>query len=367
MPPAMALDASAVTRRIPSPGRLVRLWPRVRPYRGMLALATVALVAASLISLAFPMVVRYLLDAAFVSRDRALLDRIAIGLVALFSVQAVLNYAQAYLLSAAGEQAVAGLRRDVFGRLLDMPPGFFAERRTGELTSRLTVDIGLLQGVLSHQVSEFARQILALVGGVVLLTLLQPRLTLTALGVTPLVVGSAIFFGRRLRRMTTGVQDRVAEASAVAEEAFSQIRTVQSFVQEPAERQRYGERISASVVTALQRARTRGVFFGMLTFCTFAGIVIVLWQGGLLVLDGKLTAGALVSFLLYTITIAASVGALATSFSSYQEAVGAAERVFEILEMNPAITDPPNPVLLSSPVRGSVRFEDVYFRYQQDP
>jgi subfamily B ATP-binding cassette protein MsbA len=345
----------------------VRLWPRVRPYRRMLALATLALIAAALISLAFPMVVRYLLDAAFVSRDRALLDRIAIGLVALFSVQAVLNYAQAYLLSAAGEQAVAGLRRDVFGRLLDMPPGFFAERRTGELTSRLTVDIGLLQGVLSHQVSEFARQVLALVGGVVLLTLLQPRLTLTALGVTPLVVGSALFFGRRLRRMTTGVQDRVAEASAVAEEAFSQIRTVQSFVQEPAERQRYGDRISASVVTALQRARTRGVFFGMLTFCTFAGIVIVLWQGGLLVLDGKLTAGSLVSFLLYTITIAASVGALATSFSSYQEAVGAAERVFEILEMTPAIADPPNPVALTQPVRGRVTFEDVSFRYHNDP
>jgi subfamily B ATP-binding cassette protein MsbA len=333
----------------------------------MLALATLALVLASLISLAFPMVVRYLLDAAFVSRDRGLLDRIAIGLVALFSVQAVLNYAQAYLLSAAGEQAVAGLRRDVFGRLLEMPPGFFAERRSGELTSRLTVDIGLLQGVLSHQVSEFARQILALVGGVVLLTLLQPRLTLTAIGVTPLVVGSAIFFGRRLRRMTTGVQDRVAEASAVAEEAFSQIRTVQSFVQEPAERQRYGDRVSASVVTALQRARTRGVFFGMLTFCTFAGIVIVLWQGGLLVLDGKLTAGALVSFLLYTITIAASVGALATSFSSYQEAVGAAERVFEILEMTPAIADPPNAIALPQPVRGRVSFEDVSFRYHNDP
>jgi ATP-binding cassette, subfamily B, bacterial MsbA len=363
----MALDVPRVKRGIPSPGRLVRLWPRVRPYRGMLAIATVALVAASLISLAFPMVVRYLLDAAFVSRDRALLDRIAIGLVALFSVQAVLNYAQAYLLSAAGEQAVAGLRRDVFGRLLDMPPGFFAERRTGELTSRLTVDIGLLQGVLSHQVSELARQILALVGGVILLTLLQPRLTLTALGVTPLVVGSALFFGRRLRRMTTGVQDRVAEASAVAEEAFSQIRTVQSFVQEPAERQRYGERVSASVVTALQRARTRGVFFGMLTFCTFAGIVIVLWQGGLLVLDGKLTAGALVSFLLYTITIAASVGALATSFSSYQEAVGAAERVFEILEMTPAIADPPNPVPPLSPIQGRVTFEDVSFRYHKDP
>jgi ATP-binding cassette, subfamily B, bacterial MsbA len=360
------LTASTPSRRIPKPGRLVRLWPRVRPYRGMLAAATVALVLSGLASLAFPMVVRYLLDAAFVNRDRALLDRIALGLVALFCVQAVLNYLQAYLLSAAGEQAVAGLRRELFAKLLEMPPGFFADRRTGELTSRLTVDIGLLQSVLSHQVSEFSRQIISLVGGVVLLTYLQPRLTLTALLVAPVVVGTALVFGRRLRRMTTGVQDRVAEASAVAEEAFSQIRTVQSFVQEPAERARYGERIRASVRTAIQRAHVRGVFFGMLTFSTFAGIVFVLWQGGLLVLDGKLTAGALVGFLLYTITIAASIGALATSFTTYQEAVGAAERVFEILEMHPSIADPAAPVPLPAP-RGQVAFEDVSFRYQADP
>jgi ATP-binding cassette, subfamily B, bacterial MsbA len=333
----------------------------------MLLLATVALLASAVLSLAFPMVVRYLLDAAFVNRDRELLDRIALGLVALFTVQAVLNYAQAYLLSAVGERAVAGLRRDLFARLLAMPPGFFAERRTGELTSRLTVDIGLLQGVLSHQISEFARQVLALVGGIVLLTYLQPRLTLTALGVAPLVVGTAMVFGRRLRRMTTGVQDRVAEASAVAEEAFSQIRTVQSFVQEPAERGRYGERIDASVQTALQRAHVRGVFFGMLTFSTFAGIVFVLWQGGLLVLDGRLTAGSLVSFLLYTITIAASIGALASSFSAYQEAVGAAERVFEIMEMRPEIADPAVPATLRRPVLGRVSFEGVSFRYHKDP
>ena len=138
-------------------------------------------------------------------------------------------------------------------------------------------------------------------------TWLQPTLALTALGVAPVVVGTALIFGKRLRRMTTGVQDRIAEARAVAEEAFSQIRTVQSFVQEPAERERYGERVDASVRTALQRANVRGVFFGMLTFSTFAGIVFVLWQGGLLVLDGKLTAGALVSFLLYTITIDAAI------------------------------------------------------------
>jgi subfamily B ATP-binding cassette protein MsbA len=357
----------AASRRLPPPGRLVRLWPRVRPYRGQLALATAALVASGLAALAFPMAVRYLLDAAFVDRDRAMLDRIALGLVVLFVIQAGLNYVQAYLLSAVGEQSVAGLRRELFGRLLEMPPGFFAERRTGELTSRLTSDVGLLQGVLSHQISEFSRQILSLVGGVILLTWLQPRLTLTALAVAPLVVGSAIYFGRRLRVITTGVQDRLAEATGVAEEAFSQIRTVQSFVQEPSERARYGERVAASVTAALRRARVRGVFFGMLTLSTFAGITFVLWQGGLLVLEGDLTAGSLVSFLLYTITIAASIGALAGSFSAYQEAVGAAERVFEILEMKPEIADPVGPATLATPVAGRVAFEGVFFRYHDDP
>ena len=333
----------------------------------MLALATLTLVLSALLGLAFPMVVRYLLDAAFIQQNRAVLDRIAIGLVLLFTVQAVLNYAQTYLLSAVGERVVAGLRQELFARLLLMPPGFFADRRTGELTSRLTTDIGLLQGVLSHQIAEFSRQILALVGGIVLLTLMQPRLTLTALAVVPLVVGSALFFGRRLRRMTTSVQDKVADATAVAEEAFSQIRTVQSFVQEPAERQRYGERIGESVRAALVRAQIRGVFFGVLTFSTFVGIVIVLWQGGLLVLEGQLTPGELVQFLLYTITIAAAIGALASFFSSYQEAVGAAQRVFEILEMDPAIADPTSPVELPSPASGRVAFESVSFRYQNDP
>jgi subfamily B ATP-binding cassette protein MsbA len=333
----------------------------------MLALAVLTLVGSALIGLAFPMVVRYLLDSAFIQRNRTVLDRIAIGLVLLFTVQALLNYAQTYLLSATGERVVAGLRAELFSRLLEMPPGFFAERRTGELTSRLTTDIGLLQGVLSHQIAEFSRQVLALIGGIVLLTLMQPRLTLTAIAVVPLVVGSALFFGRRLRRMTVSVQDRVADATAVAEEAFSQIRTVQSFVQEPAERQRYGERIGDSVRAALVRAQVRGVFFGVLTFATFVGIVFVLWQGGLQVLEGRLTPGQLVQFLLYTVTIAAAIGALASFFSSYQEAVGAAERVFEILEMSPEIADPPAPRPLPSPARGSVAFEGVYFRYQPDP
>ncbi|MEP6573667.1 MAG: ABC transporter transmembrane domain-containing protein, partial [Gemmatimonadota bacterium] len=367
MTPAPTAPTASPRRRLASPKPLIRLWPRVRPYRHQLLLAFLALVASAGIGLIFPLAVRYLLDAAFVKGGRPALDRIALELLGLFAIQALLNYAQTYLLSATGERAVAGLREELFAKLLRMPPGFFADRRTGELTSRLTTDVGLLQGVLSHQIAEFSRQVLALSGGVIVLTYMQPRLTFTALGVVPLVVGSAVFFGRRLRRITTGVQDKVAEATAVAEEAFSQIRTVQSFVQEPAERGRYGERIRQVVVAALERAQVRGVFFGVITFSTFSGMVIVLWQGGLQVLEGRLTAGALVMFLLYTITIAAAIGALTSFFSSYQEALGAAERVFEILEAPVSLSDPLQPVALPSPARGDVLLEKVSFRYSAEP
>jgi len=348
------------------PGHLGRLWPRVRPYRGALLLATLTLLASTAVTLAFPMAVGYLLDAAFTEGSRRLLDRVALALLGMFLLQALLNYAQAYLLSSTGERAVAGLRRELFDRLISMPPGFFADRRTGELTSRLGTDVGMLQSVMSHQVAEFSRQILGLTGAVVILTLRQPRLMLTALVVAPVVVGSAFLFGRRLRRITTGFQDRVADANASAEQAFSQIRTVQSFAQEPAERRRYAERIGEAVAVAVKRAHVRGVFFGMLTFVSFAGIVVVLWQGGVQVLEGRLTAGALVEFLLYTFSIAASIAALGSLFSGYQEAVGASQRVFEILETTPAIADPAHPVALTEPVRGEVALERVSFAYARD-
>jgi len=347
-----------------SPQALLRLWPRVRPYRIGLIIASVTLILASAISLAFPLAVRYLLDAAFLHHDRALLDRIALGLLALFATQAILNYIQTYWLSATGERSVAGLRRELFAKLLEMPPGFFADRRTGELTSRLTTDITQLQGMMSHQLAEFLRQALALVGSVVVLFLMQPKLMLTALGVMPVVIGSALFFGVRLRRISTRVQDQVAAATATAEEAFSQIRVVQGFAQEPQELARFGERIRSVVDKALMRARVRALFFGVITFTTFGGITAVLWEGGRMVLSGQVTAGELVSFLLYTVTIAAAIGAIATFFSAFQESVGAAERVFELLESTSPIADPASPTSLPHPIRGEVEFRDVTFRYR---
>ena len=339
------------------------LLPRLRPHRDALALVAVLLVLTSAIGLAFPKIVGWLLDAAFVRGDRGLLDRIAIGLLVLFAIQGVLQFAQTYLLSATGERVIGRLREDLFAHLVKFPPAFFAERRTGELMSRLTTDIGLLQGVLSHQITEFLRQILYLVGAIVLLTLTHPRLTATTLLVVPVVIGTAFFFGRRLRRISTAVQDQVAEATAHAEEAISQIRIVQSFVQEAAENARYAGRIRAAVAAALGRAKMRGVFFAVITFAAYGAIAVVLWQGGRLVLAGQLSAGTLVAFLLYAVTVAAAVGGLASLWSSYQEAAGAAQRVFELLRTHTTLPEPVSPRPLPTPVRGELRLRGVWFRY----
>ena len=297
--------------------------------------------------------------------SRAFLDRIAIGLVSLFAVQAGLNYLQTYWLTATGERAVAGLRRELFGKLLEMPPGFFADRKIGELTSRLTTDIALLQAAMSTQVAEFFRQTLQLVGGIAILTYSQPHLMLTAVAVAPIVVGSAVFFGRKLRGVSKKLQDRVAETNALADEALSQIRTVQSFVQEPAERQRYGSKVQEIINTALGRAHVRGIFFGVITLVTFSGVTAVLWEGGREVLVGRLTEGDLIKFVLYTVFIAGAVGGLVSLFGAYNEAVGAATRVFELLENPVAVSDPAAPTPLPRPPRGEVAFEGVSFRYKE--
>jgi len=363
----MTNAANAPSRRLPPPTALKRLLPLIRPHRRALGLAVICLLLSTAASLAFPRLTGWLLDAAFLQGGRATLDGKALQLMALVVVQALLNFAQAYLLSATGERAVAGLREALFSRLLDMPPGFFAERRTGELVSRLTTDIGMLQNTLSHQIAEFSRQILTLAGGVTMLIIVQPQLTLTALGAVPVAIGAIFYFGRRLRRISTGVQDRIAEATAVAEEAIGQIRTVQSFQREGHERGRYGERIRAAVQAALVRAQVRGVFFGVITFATFSAIVVVLWQGGRLVLDGRLTPGTLFTFMIYTIMIAGAVAALVSFFSGYQESLGAAERVFQLLEEPSSITDPPAPVSISGGPTGRVSFEGVSFQYHPGP
>ncbi|HEX8692091.1 MAG TPA: ABC transporter transmembrane domain-containing protein [Longimicrobium sp.] len=346
-------------------GELRRLTPRLRPHAGALGIATVMLLAGTAASLVFPAVVGRILDAAAVSPDARLLNRTALFLFALFALQAVLTFGQTYLLSAVGERVIAGIRRDLFGHLLTLPPAFFADRRTGELTSRLTADVGMMQAVLSTYVSELFRLALTLAGTIVMLVLTQAQLALLTLAVVPIVVGTGAYFGKLLRKSSLGVMDQVAEATAIAEEAFAQIRVVQSFVGEEHERGRYGQRMDHAVAVALKRAVTRGLFSSVIGFATFSASVLVLWVGGKMVLAGELTAGTLVSFLLYAGYAASSVGGIGQLWSAYQEATGAAGRVFEILNARPRLRDPDRPVPLPQPVRGEVAFEEVWFRYER--
>jgi subfamily B ATP-binding cassette protein MsbA len=362
----LAVRAGQRARKPVSPAPLARILPRIRPYVGRLVVCAVCLVVAAGVGLAFPLVVRYLLDAAFQQRDRAALDRIAFGLIALFALQGTMNFVQVYLLTSTSERVIAKLRVDVFAHLVRLSPGFFTERRSGELTSRLSADLAVLQTLLATWASEMSRQVLFLVGGIVLLTFTQPRLTTTTLAMVPIVVGLAFFFGRRLRRASTGLQDRVADSLGMATEAFSQIRTVQSFVREQEEARRYETMLADVVDVAVARAKMRATLFGIVGFVAFSAVVVVLWQGGRLVLAGSMTAGALVSFLLLAITVAAAVGSLVSLFGSYQEAIGAAERVFELLDTQPTVPEPAHPVPLRRPVRGAVALEHVRFRYEDE-
>ena len=366
-PPAFAVSAQRPTPRaqspVSSPRPLGQLLPRIRPYLLRLTVAFACLLASASIALAFPQIVRHLLDAAFISADAALLNKIALGLLLLFAIQGLLNFVQVYLLTSTSELVIAQLREDLFAHLVRLSPGFFTERRTGELTSRLSADTTVLQTVLSYNLSEFARQTLFLIGGIILLIITDSRLTATTLAVVPIVVGAAVVFGRALRKASTGVQDRIAEATGTADEAFSQIRTVQSYTAEAEEVRRYGSHLHEVISAAIRRARIRGTFFGILTFCGFGGVVAVLWQGGRQVLAGNLTAGALVSFLLYALYVAGAVGSLASLFGAYQEAVGAARRVFDLLEAESSVKDPARPLRFPRPARGEIVVDNVTFNY----
>ncbi len=347
-------------------GFLGRLIPRVRPYRTYLLFGLVLLVVSTAIGLVFPLVVRRLLDAAFLAANGAALNRIAAGLLVLFAFQAVLNYGQSYLMSAVTERVIADLRKDLFGHLALQPPGFFSLRRVGELSSRISNDSSMIQQVLRFGVPELLRQGLFLIGALTLVTLTNPRLTLVTLTAIPFAVLVGWFLGRRVRRMSTSIQDVTAAAVARAEQVFTQIRVVQSFTREAWEAERFAVEIDRARDLGLQRGRARAALTGAVTFAAFGAIVLVLWEGGRLVLAGQLTPGTLVAFLLYAVTISGAITSMAGFWSQFQESAGAAERIFELLDQPHELVERTDAKPLPKPLRGVVSYQDVWFRYAED-
>ena len=223
-------------------------------------------------------------------------------------LQAVFNYLRVYNLGLVGEGVVADLRKSLYGHLLGLPVPFFEARKTGEITSRLTSDITTVQGAVSNALAQFINQSITLVGGVVYLFILNVRLSLVMLTIIPVVIVAAAYFGRRLRKISTEFQDRVADANAAAEEAVTGIRVVKSFTAEGLETSRYATLVDDSYTIALRRARVRAFFVPTVIMAMFTGIGIVLWYGSRLVLSGSLPGGDLITFLLLTVFVAGSIG-----------------------------------------------------------
>ncbi|RKG63191.1 ATP-binding cassette domain-containing protein [Corallococcus sp. CA054B] len=342
-----------------------RLLALARPELGTLLVATVFLFISSGASLVYPQGVRILIDEALNAKNRGLIDKAALVMLAVFLVQGVATAVRFYLFTNAGERVVMRLRQDFFRRLMDQEVAFFDTRRTGELTSRLASDTTVLQNTVSANISQGLRNAVQALGGIVLLFYTSPSLTFLMLAIVPVVAVGGMVYGRRVRGLSRNVQDALAKASEVAEESLSGMRTVRSFAAEPSEVARYGNAVKNAYEVARNRARQSAAFMGGASSAGYIAAVVVFWYGGRLVVDGELSVGALTSFLIYTMLVAVSLGSLADLWADFMRASGAAERVFELMDRAPAI--PSNEGERPATVEGRVELRDVHFAYPTRP
>ncbi|MDX1464559.1 MAG: ABC transporter transmembrane domain-containing protein [Halomonas sp.] len=352
----------------PDPRVLLRLLSLLAPYRGRVALAALALLAAAGSVLLLGQGLRLVIDQGFLARDPGELNRVLAGMLAVVAVLAIASALRYYLVTWIGERLAADLRRRVFDHLLDLEPGFFESSLgegggAGEIASRLTADTSVLQSLFGSSISLALRNLLMLAGAVALMVVTQPWLSAIVLLGIPATLLPILWFGRRVRRLSRTSQDRVAELGRYAGEALAGIRTVQAFTHEPSDRRAYGARVEEAFATAVARTRQRAWLTGGALLAVFAAVGVMLWQGGQAVLAGSMTAGELSAFVFYAVLAAGAVATLAEVAGDVQRAAGAAERLLELLATRPAIHAPARPTPLPAPLRGEIRLEGVSFTY----
>lgn len=353
-------------KRMPDTQQFRRLFAFVKPYRGQITIALIAIVIGSLLGLAGPYTLQFLIDAVFRDNNRDLLNRITLALILIFASQSVFYFIRGYLLATTGERVMADLRVKLFEHLQSLSLSFFNERRTGELVSRLTNDVSTVRSVLTSDISTALSQILSFFGALILIIVTDWRLTLFMFALIPVVMVFGILFGRRMRALSASVQDQLADATTILEESLGGIRVVQSFTREPYEIKRFSDSIAQTVALAMKRIRLSSTFGPTISFLGFAAVVSIFWFGGNEVLAGRLTAGQLFMFLILTMTIAGAIGQFSGLWSSLQEALGATNRLFEILDIPSDIRDQPEAQALPE-VQGQITFEGVSFAYHDDP
>lgn len=344
---------------------LRKLFKFVAPYWKQMTLAAISLIIWSLISLAMPYAARYLVDSVFVTYSRTELNRMTAILFGLFIVQALIGYGQNYLIHFLSQRVIADLRLAIQQHLLHLPLRFFKDSRVGEIVSRVTNDVTTLQIVLTETPIALLRQIVTITGGIVLMASMHWQLTLLIFIIVPPLILLGIFFGRKVEKLSTLIQDRLANAISVLEESISGIRIVKSFTRERFEEKRFKDRIEETFDTTMDRTRVRAAFIPLVSLLGFMAVTAIMWLGGQFVLNQTLTPGELLAFLFYMIMVAAPLGEFAGVYTQIREAIGAAARIFEIMEASsePEQSEEANPL---PPINGTVKLHNVSFGYEPD-
>jgi ATP-binding cassette subfamily B protein len=361
-----ALKAPSAERRLKL-RPLASLLPYLGRYRWRAAAALGALIIAAFTTLIVPIAVRRMIDFGFTTRGLALIDSyflVMIGVGAVLALSSALRY---YLVTTLGERIVADLRGDVFAHVTSLSAAFFDEAKTGEVISRLTADTTQIKAAVGSSVSIMLRNLVLLFGAGAMMVVTSARLSAFVLAAIPIIVLPLYAFGRAVRRRSRFAQDTLADASAYAAELIGAVRVLQAFTSEQFGIARFRDAVDRAFNAARSSIRARALLTGIAIFLVSASVVLVLWVGAQDVLAAKMTAGRLGQFILYAVLASTALGSLSEAGGEVAQASGAAERLFEILAIKPAITRPARPLVLPSPPRGEVTFADVRFSYPTRP
>jgi ATP-binding cassette subfamily B protein len=345
---------------------MLRMARFLAPYRGRIAAALVALVVAAACVLALGQGLKFVVDRGFGSGEPRLLDQALTAVVALAAVLAVATYFRFRLMMSTGERVVTDLRRAVFDHLLGLAPSFFESARTGEVISRLAGDATVLQQVIGYGLSMFVRNLLMMLGAAAMLFITSWKLALLVLLGVPATLVPILLLGRRVRRLSRASQDRVADVAAHIDEAVHEVRTVQAYAHEDLDRAAFARHAEAAYAAAAARIGQKAFLIAAVMLIAFCAVGVILWVGGHDVLAGRMSAGELSAFVFYAAIVATGAGTVSEVWGEIQRAAGATERLFELLDAQPAILAPASPVPAPAAPR-AVEFDAVSFAYPSRP
>jgi len=329
----------------------------------MLAVASSALVVSALVLLALPLAVRHLVDFGFSGSNGGTIDRYFVGLIGLGAALAVASATRFYAVNWLGERVVADLRAKVFAHLATLDAVYFERQRSGELMSRITADTTQITAATGAALSQAIRNSLMLCGALAMMVVTSPRLSALVLIAIPLIVLPLVAYGRAVRRLSRSAQDTLADAAGYAAEHLGAYRTMQAATAEPVVTARYQQAVERSFAAARSRFLARAVLTALVILLVFAGIVGVMWHGAGLVSSGDMTVGTLSQFVLYAVFAGSSLAGLSEVWGEIQQAAGAAERLTEMMAVQPNVVSPDSPVPLPIPPQGRIAFEGVTFHY----